>query len=747
MRNMSKNAVLSAFFTLFLSVFSHVSGAEVRTVLSPDDTAAVALAADGALYAATSAGLKVYLNGQWRALTATAASAVAPGTDGIYIVSNKQLQKWSHGRAAALAKVEDARALALAGSEVLVGAREGLFVWNGKALAKEGPANDVRQIAVAANGDIAVAAANGLFEKPQGKAWERLLPNAGARSWAPVDVRGVAYDKTGRLCFASPQGAGCRAGSAWSLYTPEDGLPYDDFSWVATGGDGAVWFGTRIGAIRYDGKAWEYRQGLRWLPGDDVRGISVDAKGNAYFATDRGVSVIERKPMTLAEKARFFEDEIDKRHRRTPHEYVLDVVVEKAGDKTKWTQHDSDNDGLWTGMYGAGEAFACGAGQEMACGRAKKAFEALRFLGTVTQGGAHAPPRGFVARSVLPVNGPDPNQRDNAQRDAQMRATRDAKWKSLTPRWPVSADGQWYWKTDTSSDELDGHYFFYGVYYDLAAKTEAEKQRVREHVAALTDHLLSHNYQLVDHDGKATRWGVFNPEEINRDVSWWEERGLNSISMLSYLKTAEHITGDAKYAAAARELREKHAYDMNTMISKTNAGPGSGNQSDDEMAFMCLYNLMRYETDARLRMMYGLALRKRWEIEAPELCPLFNYIAAAGLKGQVFEDAFGKQPLDADGAWREESMETLERFPLDRFNWALKNSHRKDLTLLPPFIEGNGRGYRRNGKVLPIDERHVGHWNHDPWRLDTPGNGRSLADGAAFLLPYYMGLYHGFIQE
>ncbi len=57
------------------------------------------------------------------------------------------------------------------------------------------------------------------------------------------------------------------------------------------------------------------------------------------------------------------------------------------------------------------------------------------------------------------------------------------------------------------------------------------------------------------------------------------------------------------------------------------------------------------------------------------------------------------------------------------------------------------RGHRRNGKVLPIDERMVEHWNHDPWRLDSGGNGTALADGASFLLPYYMGLYHGILVE
>jgi len=36
---------------------------------------------------------------------------------------------------------------------------------------------------------------------------------------------------------------------------------------------------------------------------------------------------------------------------------------------------------------------------------------------------------------------------------------------------------------------------------------------------------------------------------------------------------------------------------------------------------------------------------------------------------------------------------------------------------------------------------------HDPWRLDEAGDGSTLADGASFLLPCYLGLYHGFIIE
>jgi hypothetical protein len=613
------------------------------------------------------------------------------------------------------------------------------------------PMPDNRQAKSLRDGRLAEARPEGLFLKPSTGAWQQLFPKSGNRSWAPTDVRAVTFDSRDRLWFASPQGVGCLDGTSWTLYTGSDGLPYDDFTSIAAGPDGEVWFGTHRGAIRFDGTTWEYRQGLRWLPDDDVRSIAVGPAGDAWITTAKGVSHIERRSTTLAEKARAFEAEIDKRHRRTPYGYVLEVQLKTPGNPSEWVQHDSDNDGLWTAMYGAGECFAFAAtGDENARTRAKAAFEALRFLGTVTQGGPHAPPRGFVARSILPASGPDPNRQDSAEHDRRMRETRDRLWKDLSPRWPLSADGKWYWKADTSSDELDGHYFFYGVYYDLVARSDEEKRPVRQHVAALTSHLVDHNFQLVDHDGKATRWGVFDPQNLNHNPNFREERGINSLSMLAYLKVAAHITGDAKYDQAYRTLIQDHAYDQNVMIPKSNAGPGAGNQSDDEMVFMNYYGLLRYEKDPALRRKYLIAFHNHWKMEEPELNPLFNFLYAASATGEKFEDAFDRIDLTPTGTWLADSIDTLRRYPTDRIAWGYQNSHRKDIVPLPAYAreaDGAPLGYRVNGKVLPIDERYVGHWNHDPWRLNQNGDGRSLGDGASFLLPYYLGLYTRYIAQ
>ena len=555
-------------------------------------------------------------------------------------------------------------------------------------------------------------------------------------------------DARGRVWSLGQGEVDCHDGGAVKRYTPWDGLPYDDFTTIAAGENGVVWIGTHKGAIRFDGETWEYREGLRWLPDDDVRAIAVEANGNEWFATQKGVGLIERRPTTLAKKAAFFEDEIDKRHRRTQYGYVLEVHLKRPGDTSEWTQHDADNDGLWTAMYGAGECFAYAATKSPAAKkRATAAFDALWFLREVTQGGQHPAPAGFVARTVLPTSGPDPNLKDSPEHDEQF-LKRDRFWKIMHPRWPVSADGKWYWKSDTSSDELDGHFFFYGVYYDFVASSDKEKKRVREQVSAIADHLVDHGFRLIDHDGLPTRWGIFDPDNLNHSPNWWAERSLNSLSILSYLKVAEHITGNEKYRLAARRLISQ-AYDQNVLIPKSNGGPGSGNQSDDEMAFMDFYNLIRYETDSVLLRKYTLAFWNYWTMERPELNPLFNFLYAQVNSGRTLSDAFGDHDLTPPGDWLEESADTLKRFPLDRINWRLTNSHRKDIRLLHRYArddESEGLGYRNNGKVLPIDERFVGHWNHDPWRLDEGGDGAELADGAAFLLPYYIGLYQKFIE-
>jgi len=714
-----------------------------------------------AVYAGTAHGLSRFDGKKWLpviGLTREPVELCAALGDSLYVVYEKGLLRVSTSAVTPIVSIPAGHPLALAANDnaLYLAMDAGLYRANADGAQftrMDFPANakDIRKIAVSPAGELAVAAADGLFVMSPTGSWTAEYPREGTRSWAPKNVRAVAFDSDGGLWFASPQGAGYRAANGWKLFTADDGLPYDDFTSVAAGEQGVVWFGTSLGAIRFDGKTWEYRQGLRWVPDDAIRTIAVSASGNAWFATAKGVGLIERKPTTFAEKARYYEEEIDKRHRRTAYGYVAAVELPTAGDKSKWVQHDTDNDGLWTAMYGAGECFAYAATRDpLAKQRARKAFEALRFLSQVTQGGEHPAPPGFPARAIRSTSGPDPNLNDSKEHNVEMRATHDHLWKLLWPRWPKSADGKWYWKADTSSDELDGHYFFYAQYYDLAAETPQEKDDVRKVVRAITDHLLEHNFSLVDWDGTPTRWAVFDPATINDKLDHWSDRGLNSLSILSYLKVAEHITGDPKYTQAYRKLIADDKYAMNLMVAKVSGGQGSGNHSDDEMAYMSYYDLIKYETDDDLIQRYTGSLASYWRGEEPEMNPFFDFVAAYSLRGKKFSDPFETLDLTLTGNWLDDSLDTLRRLPLDRVDWKHTNSHRKDIVPARNFTlddgVGENLGYRTNGRVIPVDERYFDFWNHNPYRLNSGGEGHGLGDGAVFLLPYYMGLYHGFIK-
>ncbi|MBX3177187.1 MAG: hypothetical protein KF886_07505 [Candidatus Hydrogenedentes bacterium] len=612
-----------------------------------------------------------------------------------------------------------------------------------------------RQLAESPEGYLVAATETGLYRET-GNGFEAISVTDGlGRTWATHDVRGAAFDSQGRLWFATLAGIGRQDGDSWTFYTGQEGLPYNDFTSVAAAPNGAMWFGTRIGAIRLEDGKWSYRQGQRWLPNDDVRDVAVDADGTAWFATANGVGAIRRVPMTLAEKAEIYEEAMEKYIRRTPFGYVSEVSTDTPGDTSVIHYHDSDNDGLWTAMYGAGECYAYAAtGDPKAKDRAKRAFEALRFLQKVTQTGDIRPPKGYVARTILSTDLPDPNE-GRIERDRQHQQTQDSAWKVYEPRWPKSGDGKWYWKSDTSSDELDGHYYFYPLYYDLVADTEEEKERVREVVRDLTDHIIAHNYTLTDHDGTPTRWSDYSPEALNHHWVWWSERGLKSLSMLSYLTVAEHMLGDQKYTDHINKLMEEHAYDTNAMVTKIQRGVGSGNQSDDEMAVMCYYNLVKYTKNEELKHDMLYSFYSQYILTEPEMNPFFNFAYAAFGRDVLYRNPYGIHPIPPWDGWLEDSMATLYDFPLDRFNWAHKNSHRLDIVRLnrqaafepAEAARPINRGYRNNGKVLPVSERFFHHWNTDPWNLDYGGNGRSLGSGTVFLLPYYMGLYYGFIEE
>jgi hypothetical protein len=510
--------------------------------------------------------------------------------------------------------------------------------------------------------------------------------------------------------------------SAAQLADIEHGQPTLPFSDLTTGlksSDGSLWVGSHHGLMLLAPEAtrWRVFHSRHWLPADDVQELSLVKPSEVVVKTSAGVARIKQSEMTLDRKMAAINDNIQKHHQRFG--LVGDIYLKEPGNLAAgYAQQTNDTDGLWTSLYVAAEAFRYGTtGDAQAKKNARAALEALMFLERITG----IP--GFVARSVLPID--------------------DDSWKH-GGEWHKSADGRWWWKGDTSSDEVDGHYFAYSIYHDVAA-TEEEKKEISAYVARITDHIIDHGFYYVGPPGKPTTWGVWAPEALNHDLKRLGDRGLNSLEILSHLKVADHIVGNPRYAAAAKDLIEKHSYATNTVLQKHTWPMEVANHSDDELAFTAYYPLVIYERDPELRAKYMASLKRTWLVERPERSPFFNFIYAAGLQANTWTDPLARPdagliaPEDYDLA---DCLEWFREVPQDTTRWGVKNSHRRDVA-----VTFSNRFKRARGNaVLPIAERHVMKWNGDPYQLDHGGDGRARDDGTFILLPYWMGRYRRLLE-
>lgn len=519
-------------------------------------------------------------------------------------------------------------------------------------------------------------------------------------------ITSLASDASGNLWVGTPRGISILdAEGRWSHVADSIDLPVLAVTALAIAPNGDAWVGTAMGAYLYrrnaEGRQIFYRQGPRYLPGDNVKSIAVSPYGrSAWFLTEGGIGEIKTVTTTLLQKAQTIEKTLNERHRREG--MVADCVLDDVLNPSRHTIHDNDNDGLWTAYHVAAMSLAYGTTKdESSKASAREGMHALYML----QNASGIP--GVVARSVVPV---------------EIGKTKDKQWQP-TP------DGQWYWKSDTSSDEIDGHYLAFYTYFEHVAQHDPEERaRIEKQVRTLTDYLIANNYQLIDYNGKRTRWGFWDPESLNYNPMDYIEAGLNSLQMLSFLKVTHYITGDAKYQEHYRKLAIDHHYLENVMLVKKHF-PEENNHSDDQLGFVAWYPILQLERDPKARQALLRGVQHHYEVVRPEQ-PSFYTFAYATIN-----------PGDADlhGA-----IENLRQIPTDRRVWEQRNSHRAD-------VQFDRHPNRFNKpvltRVLPADERVFQKWNADPYVPDDGGDGRHEDDGAAYLLPYWMGRYHGFIAE
>ncbi|MCC6144181.1 MAG: hypothetical protein IT368_10290 [Candidatus Hydrogenedentes bacterium] len=513
----------------------------------------------------------------------------------------------------------------------------------------------------------------------------------------------LAADSKGRLWVGTPLGLSVRsAAGEWSHRRGSDGLPVESVTALAVDRLDNLWIGTTRGAVYYtpdaQGRQWYYRAGERYLPGNQVRAVAISPEGNnVYFLTDGGLGQIEVVETTLLERAQKIEQRVNEVHRRLG--MVADCVLHEDGTHEIG---DNDNDGLWTAYHVAALSLAFGTTHDDAARlSARESMHALYVL----QNASGTP--GLVARSVVPAE----------------------IGKTKSPQWRPTPDGTMYWKSDTSSDEIDGHYLAFYTYFEhIAQHDKAERDLIVKQVRAVTDYIVDNGYQLIDWDGERTRWGFWNPEALNDNPMNYIENGLNSLQILSFLKVAHYITGDAKYEDHYRKLILDHGYLNNVLLTKK-CFPDENNHSDDQLGFVAWYPILQLEHDPRVRRALLAGVRRHYAVVRPEQPSFYTFAYAT---------------IDPAGADLAGAVENLRQIPTDRRQWPMVNSTRDDVRFAP-WLNRFDRPVLYH--VLPADERNFDKWNADPYVPDGGDSGQHEDDGAAYLLPYWMGRYHGFITD
>uniref|UniRef100_A0A6B2KYC0 Uncharacterized protein n=1 Tax=Arcella intermedia TaxID=1963864 RepID=A0A6B2KYC0_9EUKA len=521
---------------------------------------------------------------------------------------------------------------------------------------------------------------------------------------------------------------------------PNQGLPYTNLTLLAAFqgskypevGQDSLWVGTNGGGVmRYrvgsQGKyedfsqnGWRYFSGAGWMPTKSYGGYGntvvaldvtlVNGSECALVGTDYpGLSFICFEEWTLKRKAEHYQAIVDQpRHNR--HGLVADASLSAFGDLSTATTHPGDNDGLWTAMYLASQCFRYAATKDPAArANALRAFAAMEKLNTVTG------IKGLMARSFA-----RPEEVDNWS----------DHWRNST------TEPGWAWKGDTSSDEVTGHMFVYPLFHDLVAETEDEKQRALKLIRDTVSYIQENNWYLIDITGKPTRWGVWNPLQINQMENWFDQRGLNAMQILSWVNSALHLSQDPYFLTGLKNLIGTANYHLNLVNLKIML-LGDINYSDDELTYLAYFTYiwaLQQKSPDYLDKYFQLSINRTISDIKNVRGSLWSIMTLAYLRMKGGDWKMNELDLLGDALW------CLRTWPLEVIDWPVDKSQRRDVRW---DAEEDRDDKETLITLLPYDENVVMKWNTDPFDV-RGGSGYSEDDTAAFLLPFWMGYYYNY---
>lgn len=302
--------------------------------------------------------------------------------------------------------------------------------------------------------------------------------------------------------------------------------------------------------------------------------------------------------------------------------------------------------------------------------------------------------------------------------------------------WRPTPDGQYRWRGDVSTDQVDGVLFGFSWAYDTIAG-EPEKAMIRKNITDLVEYILKNDLVIIGFDGKPTQWGKYNLKYVRS-----QER-MNALLWLQALKIAAHVTGEPRYADLYREWALDQGYAEVAVMARHNLDPqGRGvNHSDDVLQFLAYEPLLRLEEDPEIRAFYEKSLARSWNGSdghpgvAPEGNPFFTYVAAKYL---------GDESRLAD------ARNTLAWFPFDlKWNRDTIARYADTFGFTPDFAPKSPP--HTPGAAVPIDRREKS-WSAlvmNPYRPAVENRAQDSPveyNGHDYLLGYWTGRHYGYLS-
>jgi hypothetical protein len=406
--------------------------------------------------------------------------------------------------------------------------------------------------------------------------------------------------------------------------------------------------------------------------------------------------------LSLAGKARSYQERLEARHQMSDG-----VIRYQAWSHWDASEYGSLADGsFFQGLYLASQALRWAAtGDSAAREQVLLTLRAMELYAEVSGR------RGLIARYV------------------SRRLPSRGSWRRSTTH------PGYFWRTDVSKDQYAG--YAHGLGVALAVLPDPEiRARLAPLAAAIADHLIENELEIVDWDGGRTTHGSL------RKRMYGIPAGANALIALNVAKTAAVATGDPRH-------RDFHARLVNQGYIGAAAWahhPWWGNRKrvNENMAYLSLYPLLLLETDEAVAGPLREAGRRAWRHLGDEHNAFFAFVQAAVVGDGTATVAAARDPAEDP---IEAGRASLGEFPDEKVAFPVDLT-RPGFDYPRAFLE-TGKGEPRSTRAVPLYLRPSGSnlWVSDPYRLvgGLHYHGDPEYAGVDYLLAYWIARYHGFV--